>query len=174
MQVIPFKPRRVRDDIGARKGGVVLLLAATLAAGSASVLADQVEREDETPVPAPAPALPPRSAVPPAPPAPEARPAAKTQNERDRDAKLQEAQRRLEAAAADVAALSSEIASQAMENFGSMWNGGERRSIIGVQIEAADSGTGAKVREVSPGGAAETAGIHVGDTIVAVNGTPIK
>jgi C-terminal processing protease CtpA/Prc len=94
--------------------------------------------------------------------------------ERDRDARLEDAKRRLEQAAAEVAALSSEIAAKAMESVGSAFVAGPRRSIIGVQLEAAENGTGAKVRDVSPGGAAEAAGIHVGDVIVAVNGKPVK
>ena len=147
-----------------------LMLAATLAAGTAFA-ADQVERDDTAAPPAPPAAAAP--AVPPAPPAEKS--AGKTQLEKDQDKKLREAQKRLEAAAAEVAALSSEIASEAMQNFGSMWAGaGPRRSIIGVQIEAAESGSGAKVRDVSPGGAAEAAGIRVGDVIVAVNGTTVK
>lgn len=191
MNVIPFArslasretglPRDSAPNEGsrtpsARKGGVVLLLAATLAAGAGSALAaEQVERDD---VARPAPAAPPapeaaKPAVPAAPAAP-APPAASTRAERERDAKLEEAKRRLEAAAAEVAALSAEIAQQAMQTFGSAFVGGPRRSIIGVQVEAADSGKGAKVKDVSPGGAAEAAGIRVGDVIVAVNGTEVK
>jgi membrane-associated protease RseP (regulator of RpoE activity) len=161
MKVIPIN----------RKAAV--MLAATLATGTA-FSAEQVERDDV--------AVPPAIEAPPAPPAAPAAPATRaksaeeTKKDRERDAKLREAQKRLESAAAEVAALSSEIASQAMQDFGSAWTGmsGPRRSIIGVQIEAADKGNGAKVREVSPGGAAEAAGIRVGDTIVAVNGTEVK
>jgi C-terminal processing protease CtpA/Prc len=100
--------------------------------------------------------------------------AAQDRDRAERDRKLEEAKRRLEKAAAEVAALSSEIASQAMQNMGPAFMVGSRRSIIGVQIDPAEGGEGAKVREVSPGGAAEAAGIKVGDTIVAVNGTTIK
>lgn len=170
MKVIPFDRNR------SRRARVGLLLAATLVAGAGSALAaDQVERDDAaTPAPAPppaqaAPAIPPLPAVPAAPP----RPAVNTQRERERDAKLEDAKRRLEQAAAEVAALSSEIASQAMQGISAAFANGPRRSIIGVQIEAADSGNGAKVKDLSPGGAAEVAGIKVGDTIVAVNGQNI-
>jgi len=158
MKVIPIN----------RKAAV--MLAATFATGTA-FSAEQVERDDV--------AVPPAIEAPPAPPAapaPRAKSVDETKKDRERDAKLRDAQKRLEAAAAEVAALASEIASHAMQDFGSMWTGvpGQRRSIIGVQIEAADAGSGAKVREVSPGGAAEAAGIRVGDTIVAVNGTNVK
>jgi len=47
-------------------------------------------------------------------------------------------------------------------------------AIIGVQLEPAAGAAGARVREVSPGGPAAEAGIHVGDVIVAVNGTELK
>lgn len=172
------------------------MLAAALAAGSGEVLAaePQVERGDtaalaltpaapspvmgaspaaEPPLspaaPAPAPAVPP-----PIPPVP-GKPPAKSQSEKERDAKLHEAQKRLEAAAAEVAALSSEIATEAMQGLNNMWaDAWTRRAIIGVQLEADYSGTGARVREVSPGGAAEAAGIRAGDVIVAVNGTTVK
>jgi membrane-associated protease RseP (regulator of RpoE activity) len=181
MQVIPFnrKPTGVRGTLvesarvpGPRKGGVVLLLAATLAAGAGTALAEQVEKDD---VAKPAPPMPPAGAASPAPaPAPmPPKASAKSQSDRDRDARLEDAKKRLEAAAAEVAALSSEIATQAMQKF-STFAGGPRRSIIGVVIEAVDGGTGARVRDVSPGGAAEAAGIRVGDVIVAVNGTTLK
>jgi membrane-associated protease RseP (regulator of RpoE activity) len=171
MKVIPFDRHR------GRRAGVGLLLAATLAAGAGTALsAEQVERDD---VARPAPAAPPAVEAPatpvvPAAPAAPARPPENTQSERDRDARLEEAKRRLEAAAAEVAALSTEIASQAMQNIGSAFMGGPRRSIIGVQIETAESGAGARVKDVSPGGAAEAAGIRVGDVIVAVNGVEVK
>jgi C-terminal processing protease CtpA/Prc len=161
MQVIPF-PRTF-------KRSAVSLLAATLVAGTV-MGAEPVERDDA-------------AAPTPAPPAPQAAPAPpaaamdrmqadreRTQAERDRDARLEDAKSRLEKAAAEVAALSSEMANEAMQNF----SVGRRRSIIGVQIEQADSGAGARVREVSPGGAAEAAGMKVGDVIVAVNGVTIK
>ncbi len=47
-------------------------------------------------------------------------------------------------------------------------------AIIGVQLEPATGTAGARVREVSPGGPAAEAGIHVSDVIVAVNGTELK
>jgi S1-C subfamily serine protease len=44
---------------------------------------------------------------------------------------------------------------------------------IGVQLERAADGRGARVREVSPGGPAADAGIRTGDVITAVNGITI-
>jgi C-terminal processing protease CtpA/Prc len=163
MNVIPFD----------RKARVGLVLAATLAAGagtSTAFAAPQVERDDTA---APAPAAPPAPAAAPAPALPP-RPPASTQSERERDARLQEAQKRLEKAAAEVAALSSEIAAHAMEGIGAAFAGASRRSIIGVQVDTVESGAGATVRVVSPGGAAEAAGMRVGDVIVSVNGNEVK
>jgi S1-C subfamily serine protease len=161
MQVIPF-PRTF-------KRSAVSLLAATLVAGTV-MGAEPVEREDAA-IPTPAPPAPEAAPAPPASPMDRMQEDRdRTQAQRDRDARLEDAKRRLEKAAAEVAALSSEMANEAMQSF----SVGPRRSIIGVQIEQAESGSGARVREVSPGGAAEAAGMKVGDVIVAVNGVTIK
>jgi C-terminal processing protease CtpA/Prc len=90
------------------------------------------------------------------------------------DAKLAEAQARLEKAARDVAELSSEIGGPLMDKF-MVFNGeGPSRAIIGVQLDPESSKEGARIQEVSPGGPADEAGLHVGDVITAVNGTDVK
>jgi C-terminal processing protease CtpA/Prc len=90
------------------------------------------------------------------------------------DAKLAEAQARLEKAARDVAELSSEIGGPLMDKF-MVFNGeGPSRAIIGVQLDPESSKEGARIQEVSPGGPADEAGLHVGDLITAVNGTDVK
>jgi C-terminal processing protease CtpA/Prc len=90
------------------------------------------------------------------------------------DAKLAEAQARLEKAARDVAELSSEIGGPLMDKF-MVFNGeGPSRAIIGVQLDPESSKEGARIQEVSPGGPADEAGLHVGDLITAVNGTEVK
>jgi C-terminal processing protease CtpA/Prc len=90
------------------------------------------------------------------------------------DAKLAEAQARLEQAAHDVAELSSEIGGPLMDKF-MVFNGeGPSRAIIGVQLDPESSKEGARIQEVSPGGPADEAGLHVGDVITAVNGTDVK
>jgi hypothetical protein len=175
MNVIPFNRQPAREAqspraTSFRNSGVVLLLAATLATGAGTAVAGgQVERDD---VAKPAPPSPPAATAAPVPPMPPPD-AAKTQKDRDRDARLEDAKRRLEAAASEVAALSSEIATEVMQSFSTL-PAGSRRAIIGVVVEPAEAGLGARVKDVSPGGAAEAAGIRVGDVIVAVNGTTVK
>jgi C-terminal processing protease CtpA/Prc len=87
------------------------------------------------------------------------------------DKRLQVAQKQLEQAANEVARLSTQLSdtmlSEVMPLVGP-------HVIIGVQLEKAADHTGARVREVSPGGPAAEAGIRVDDVIVAVNGTELK
>lgn len=93
---------------------------------------------------------------------------------KDLDAKLAEAQARLEKAARDVAELSSEIGGPLMDKF-MVFNGeGPSRAIIGVQLDPESGKEGARIQEVSPGGPADEAGLHVGDVITAINGTDVK
>src|ERR1700730_13642038 len=93
---------------------------------------------------------------------------------KDLDARLAEAQARLEKAAHDVAELSSEIGGPLMDKF-MVFNGeGPSRAIIGVQLDPESSKGGARIQEVSPGGPADEAGLHVGDVITVINGTDVK
>ena len=109
-----------------------------------------------------------RPADAPTPPPPPAPPAASVEHS-DLDAQLEAARRRLEQAANEVARLSTQISATTMEHMSPLLEPGH--AIIGVQLESA--ATGARVREVSPGGPAAEAGIRTGDVIVAVNGTTI-
>jgi len=87
------------------------------------------------------------------------------------DAQLEAARKRLEQAADEVARLSAQLSGAVIDRVMPFEPG---HAIIGVQLEAATGTAGARVREVSPGGPAADAGIHVGDVIVAVNGTELK
>jgi len=89
----------------------------------------------------------------------------------DLDAQLEAARKRLEQAADEVARLSAQLSGAVIDRVMPFEPG---HAIIGVQLEAATGTAGARVREVSPGGPAAEAGIHVGDVIVAVNGTELK
>jgi S1-C subfamily serine protease len=89
----------------------------------------------------------------------------------DVEAQLEAARRRLEQSANEVAQLSAQLGTMAVDQHMSLE---PARAIIGVQLEPTADGVGARVREVSPGGPAAEAGIHVGDVIVAVNGTNLS
>ena len=89
------------------------------------------------------------------------------------EAQLEAARKQLETAAHQVAELSAQMGKPLVQNF--MAFGLEPgRAIIGVQLEPSGAKDGARVREVSPGGPAEEAGVRGGDVIVAVNGTDVK
>jgi S1-C subfamily serine protease len=108
----------------------------------------------------------------PEPPSTAAPPPARQGSQADTEAQLDAARKRLDEAAQEVARLSTRMSGTLMDEV--MPFVGAGRAIIGVQLEAASGGTGARVREVSPGGPAAEAGVHVGDVIVAVNGTELK
>ena len=118
-----------------------------------------------------APAAPLRADPPPAPPAPAAPPVARTGASGDLEAQLEAARGRLEQAANDVAQLSAQLGTLSVDQLTPFE---PARAIIGVQLEPTADGIGARVREVSPGGPAAEAGIHVGDVIIAVNGTSLS
>jgi membrane-associated protease RseP (regulator of RpoE activity) len=86
---------------------------------------------------------------------------------------LEAARKQLDAAAHQVAELSAQLSRPVIESFMDM-DGEHGHAIIGVQLEPAPGGQGARVREVSPGGPAAEAGIRAGDLITAVNGTEVK
>jgi predicted metalloprotease with PDZ domain len=94
------------------------------------------------------------------------------------EAQLETARRNLEQAARDVAELSAQLSTRAIDESTRAIDDAmpmlePGRAIIGVQLERAADGKGARVREVSPGGPAADAGIRTGDVIVAVNGATI-
>ncbi len=102
-------------------------------------------------------------------PAPAAPPLPPPPNKTELDARLAAAQQRLEQAAHEVARLSTQLSSTLMQEVMPLGGAGV---IIGVQLESGGE-TGARVREVSPGGPAAEAGIRAGDIIIAVNGTSL-
>jgi C-terminal processing protease CtpA/Prc len=89
-------------------------------------------------------------------------------------ADLEDARRRLDEAARQVAELSSQLGRNEGRNL--MFidrDGGPRRAVLGVQIDPESGKQGARVLKVSPGGAAEEAGLENGDVIVALDGEKV-
>jgi S1-C subfamily serine protease len=103
-------------------------------------------------------------------PAPAPRPpqAGQPLQQADMQRQLEEARRRLEMASAEVARLSSEMG----RNVGGYYVEGARqpRALLGVALDPDEKKDGARVQSVSPGGAAEEAGIKVGDIITSIGG----
>jgi C-terminal processing protease CtpA/Prc len=100
--------------------------------------------------------------------------ASRTAAEREEiEERLREAQERMNHAAAEIAAIASERASEAMERLPMLEGLMPRGPVIGVDLDPKSTG-GARVRDVSPGGPAEEAGIRAGDVIVTVNGKDVK
>jgi S1-C subfamily serine protease len=86
----------------------------------------------------------------------------------DLEAQLAAARQKLEAAARDVAQLSSQLGQTAMARVQSM----RTRAVLGLQLQVDPSSKeqGATIMGVSPGGPAAEAGLATGDVIVALNG----
>jgi C-terminal processing protease CtpA/Prc len=82
------------------------------------------------------------------------------------------ARHRLEVAAQQLAALSAQMYGPMTKRFAAF--GGPPRALIGVQLDDSSGEAGARVREVSPGGPAEQAGVRAGDLIVGVNGANVR
>jgi len=116
---------------------------------------------------------------PPAPPGPPAAPNERSNRHDAHDADIQrqldDAQKRLEEAARQVAELSTRMGRVQMERFENFDAPplSLGRAIVGVQLDPASGKDGARVVEVSPGGPAAVAGMRAGDVIVAVNGKDV-
>jgi len=101
---------------------------------------------------------------------------AKLQAERAR--KLADARRRLDEAAREVANLSISMSDDMvphMRTFGRVM-GGPPRAVLGINLGTNDDvkGGGVEVVSVSPGGAAERAGLKAGDVLTEINGKALK
>jgi predicted metalloprotease with PDZ domain len=87
-------------------------------------------------------------------------------------AQMEAARHRLEVAAQQLAALSAQMYGPMMQRVEALT--GPPHVLVGVQLDDSSGNAGARVREVSPGGPAEQAGVRSGDLIVAVNGTNVR
>ena len=97
-----------------------------------------------------------------------------TRDTRDLESKLADARARLEAAAHEVAELSSEMGGQWVDKFMVFNDEFPSKAVIGVQLDPKSGESGARIQEVSPGGPADEAGLRAGDVITSINGTEIK
>ena len=102
---------------------------------------------------------------------------AKSQAELER--KLADARKRLDEAAREVANLSMSMSDDVvphMRTFGRVMGGGPPRAVLGINLGANDDvkGGGVEVVSVSPGGAAERAGLKAGDVLTEINGKALK
>jgi S1-C subfamily serine protease len=89
--------------------------------------------------------------------------------------KLDEARAQLDKSAREVAELSMQLGGEGRRNFRfQAGDGPPPRAVIGVQIANGAGEGGAKVVEVSPGGAAADAGIKAGDVITSIGGEDIS
>lgn len=100
---------------------------------------------------------------------------AKSQAELER--KLADARKRLDEAAREVAGLSISLSDDVvphMRTFGRVSKGA--RAVLGINLGANDDvkGGGVEVVSVSPGGAAERAGLKAGDVLTEINGKALK
>jgi predicted metalloprotease with PDZ domain len=82
---------------------------------------------------------------------------------------LEAARERLDKAAREVAELSAKLGAHARHEIRFI-EGGPRRAVLGVQIEADPESKGARVLSVSPGGPAAEAGLRDRDIIIALDG----
>jgi C-terminal processing protease CtpA/Prc len=94
-------------------------------------------------------------------------------NSEELQAQLDAAQEKLETAAREVAELSAQMAGPVVDLF-TVSGPPPSRALIGVQLDPSSGKDGARVLEVSPGGAASEAGIRSGDVIVTLNGEKIS
>src|SRR5262249_47884821 len=90
--------------------------------------------------------------------------------QKELDAQLAEARARLEEAAHEVAEISSRMSEPVVDHMMSIYEDGPPRAVLGVQLDERSGKDGARVQEVSPGGAAAEAGLRVGDVITSING----
>jgi C-terminal processing protease CtpA/Prc len=99
----------------------------------------------------------------------EARSAAVDAEEAKTRKELEAARQRLDKAAREVAELSAKLGAHARHEIRFI-DGGPRRAVLGVQIEADPDSKGVRIMHVSPGGPAAEAGLKDRDIIIALDG----
>ncbi|MEP7314152.1 MAG: PDZ domain-containing protein [Pseudomonadota bacterium] len=132
------------------------LMSAVLLAAAAGVTGAQQPTAPPAPDAPRAPALPPAPAAPPA-------------EQADVERQLDAARERLDVAAREVAELSNRLGERIGDSYMRRDMRGPR-VVLGLQIDNKTGAGGAPILAVSPGGAADKAGLKAGDVIVAIAG----
>ena len=86
---------------------------------------------------------------------------------------LADARQRLDQAVREVAELSGKLGAHAHQDI-RIIEGGPRRAVLGIQVDADPGKEGARVLSVSPGGPAAEAGVRDHDIIIALDGETLK
>jgi C-terminal processing protease CtpA/Prc len=100
-----------------------------------------------------------------------------TKNTAEREHELNEARKRLDEAAREVAELSMELSNDVMPRVAHIMGRQLSRSMLGVNIGAHrddDRKDGVEIVNVSPGGAAAEAGLKAGDVLIEIKDKPLK
>ena len=90
--------------------------------------------------------------------------------------RLDEARRRLDDAARDVAELSMSMSERSVPAFQHFIRAGHNRAMLGINLGARgeELSEGVAIASVSPGGAAERAGLKAGDVLIAIEDKALK
>src|SRR5687767_9611337 len=91
--------------------------------------------------------------------------------------KLEDARRRLDAAAREVAELTMTMSESAVPSIRHFTRAGVPRAMLGINLGprgGEESNDGVKIASVSPGGAAESAGLKAGDVLLAIGDKQLK
>lgn len=91
--------------------------------------------------------------------------------------KLEDARRRLDAAAREVAELTMTMSESAVPSIRHFTRAGVPRAMLGINLGprgGEESSDGVKIASVSPGGAAESAGLKAGDVLLEIDDKKLK
>jgi C-terminal processing protease CtpA/Prc len=90
--------------------------------------------------------------------------------------KLEDARRRLDAAVREVTELQMSMSDHMVPHIRHVDSFASQRAMLGINVRPDDDGSseGVPVVSVSPGGAAESAGLKAGDVLLAINDKPLK
>jgi S1-C subfamily serine protease len=101
----------------------------------------------------------------------------KEQSRGDIEQKLEAAQKRLDAAAREVAGLSMSLSDRVAPHMGAFAGVRMQRAMLGINLGPRDEkgpDDGVEIASVSPGGAAEKAGLKADDVLLEINGKSLK